>query len=251
MTVDVFPPRSAHPVVVVAREPSEIPALDTFPVDSYDLENNPWTQHLLSRTTQTQCWRTYMAGCLPQDSLMRPFGFLRASPDGKTLVLVVPPFDYVAFLPLLQAMPKVGWFFLFHILVDLLHSIFASVQSNPSKGWLQHFEKYLASIPPYYIQVERCLCVFIHLFIHFFCLSQCARCCSSVSGHLQQRLCQSELIISSRSRRQRNFGSSRFIYFFRYFALAYSFSFRPQLLAKTEADKVMAAGDGRGVSPFF
>ena len=128
-----LPPRSAHPTICVETRDSHPLLIENFPFDKYELEPSPLTQHILNKkSTHASSWQCFIMNSGPREGLSRAFGYLRASSAGKHVNLFVMPYDYPVIIPLLDELSKQNF--------------------RPTSQWTQEFNKYLQSIPPYYIQ---------------------------------------------------------------------------------------------------
>jgi integrator complex subunit 6 len=118
-------PRSAQPTILLS-EYKEFSILDKFPVDQYEIESCNLTRHVL---TTNQTYLTFINNS-KGPGLGDPFGFVRAK--GSSVYLFVLPYNF---------------FKLFSLCDDLVnvHKLIPSVQ------WRQELDKYLLSIPPYYV----------------------------------------------------------------------------------------------------
>ena len=128
-----LPPRSAHPTICIETKDSHPLLIENFPFDKYELEPSPLTQHILSKkSTHASSWQCYIMNSGAREGAPRAFGYLRASSAGKHVNLFVMPYDYPVIIPLLDELSKQNF--------------------RPTSQWTQEFNKYLHSIPPYYIQ---------------------------------------------------------------------------------------------------
>ena len=128
-----LPPRNAHPTITFDTRDSLPLLIENFPFDKYELEPSPLTQHILSRkNTHNASWQCYVMNSGLKEEAPRAFGYLRASSGGKHVNLFVMPYDYPVIIPLLDELSKQNF--------------------RPSSQWTQEFNKYLNSIPSYYVQ---------------------------------------------------------------------------------------------------
>ena len=128
-----LPPRNAHPTIFFDTKESHPLLIENFPFDKYELEPSPLTQHILSRkNTHTSSWQCYVMNSGLKEGAPRAFGYLRASSGGKHVNFFVMPYDYPIIIPLLDELSKQNF--------------------RPSSQWTLEFNKYLNSIPSYYIQ---------------------------------------------------------------------------------------------------
>ncbi|KAI6649558.1 Integrator complex subunit 6-like [Oopsacas minuta] len=128
-----LPPRSAHPTIYFDTKESHPLLIENFPFDKYELEPSPLTQYILSRkNTHNSSWQCYVMNSGFKEGTARAFGYLRASSGGKHVNIFVMPYDYPIIIPLLDELSKQNF--------------------RPSSQWTQEFNKYLNSIPTYYIQ---------------------------------------------------------------------------------------------------
>ena len=128
-----LPPRNAHPTITFDTKDSLPLLIENFPFDKYELEPSPLTQHILSRkNAHNASWQCYVMNSGFKEGAPRTFGYLRASSGGKHVNLFVMPYDYPMIIPLLDELSKQNF--------------------RPSSQWTQEFNKYLNSIPSYYIQ---------------------------------------------------------------------------------------------------
>eukprot|EP00741_Cyanophora_paradoxa_P018023 tig00021036_g17404.t1 len=131
-----LPPRRAHPTVVLRIGEGTLSSLaDTFPSDRYELESSPLSGHLAQASARAPIL-AYVRGSSRDPTpgaLGDPVGYIRPTPGGQGALLVLLPYNF----------PR---------LFVLLDEWTASKSSGGPPGrWRSEFEKYLASVPPYYL----------------------------------------------------------------------------------------------------
>jgi integrator complex subunit 6 len=131
-----LPSRSAHPVVLFSCEDSPPLVIDNLPFDKYELEPSALTQFILERKMPSACWKVYIAGSGKTPESCYPFGYLKASSNLQCVNLLVMPYNYPVILPLLDDLVK-------------------KYKMRPPRGWKAEFEKYLQTLPIYYVQPLR------------------------------------------------------------------------------------------------
>ncbi|XP_042722827.1 integrator complex subunit 6 isoform X2 [Lagopus leucura] len=127
-----LPPRTSHPVVKFSCTDCEPMVIDKLPFDKYELEPSPLTQFILERKSPQTCWQVYVSNSAKYSELGHPFGYLKASTALNCVNLFVMPYNYPVLLPLLDDLFKVH-------------------KAKPTLKWLQSFESYLKTMPPYYL----------------------------------------------------------------------------------------------------
>ncbi|XP_062521913.1 integrator complex subunit 6-like [Corticium candelabrum] len=128
--------RSAHPVVLFTCEDSPPLVIDNLPFDKYELEPSALTQFILERKMPSACWKVYIPGSGKTPESCYPFGYLKPSSNLQCVNLLVMPYNYPVILPLLDDLVK-------------------KYKMKPPRGWKAEFEKYLQTLPVYYVQPLR------------------------------------------------------------------------------------------------
>lgn len=109
-----------------------------FPFDKYELEYCPLVQYILERKDSNLCWPVFVANSYKQinstGGLGHPFGYLKVASNMQSVTLVILPYNY----PILMS-----------ILEDWKDKKYRS-----SAQWQNRLERYMMSVPPYYISVR-------------------------------------------------------------------------------------------------
>jgi hypothetical protein len=104
---------------------------ENFPFDKYEIENCALTSNMLAAKPGTT-YLVYMMSSSGGTGKGEPFGFLKANSNMTAINLFVLPYNF----------PRL-WI--------LLEELVNSLKMNPTPKWKQEFEKYLSTIPLYYI----------------------------------------------------------------------------------------------------
>eukprot|EP01105_Mastigella_eilhardi_P018080 TRINITY_DN4177_c0_g2_i2.p1 TRINITY_DN4177_c0_g2~~TRINITY_DN4177_c0_g2_i2.p1 ORF type:complete len:703 (-),score=137.21 TRINITY_DN4177_c0_g2_i2:641-2548(-) len=126
-----FPPRSAHPNILVYTQDANPFIPENFPFDKYEVEPCQLTAALLNHKRGV-CWQTFMNNSGRAPGLGEPFGFVKASSKHAIVFMYVLPYSYLR-------------------LFGLLDELVNTHKMSPTPQWRQQFENYIMSIPPYYI----------------------------------------------------------------------------------------------------
>ncbi|KAI1708015.1 integrator complex subunit 6-A [Ditylenchus destructor] len=126
-----LPPRDVHPLLCFRCEPHEPMILQNFPFDKYELENCALSQFMVERKEQDVCWQVFAENSSRSGDLGHPFGYLKLSSNMQSVTLFIMPYNYPMLLPLLDGPIK-------------------DPKLIESSSFRQKFDKYLATIPPYY-----------------------------------------------------------------------------------------------------
>lgn len=119
-------PRPAQPLINL-QEVKDFNIIDKFPVDQYEIESCSLTRYVLENNST---FLTYMNNSKGVSGYGDPFGFIKSR--GSVVYLFILPYNF----------PK-----LFNLIEELvnIHKLI------PSNSWRQEIERYMLSIPPYYI----------------------------------------------------------------------------------------------------
>ncbi|MFH4974822.1 hypothetical protein AB6A40_001531 [Gnathostoma spinigerum] len=135
-SMNSLPPRKAHPVITFRCEPSEPLVCQEFPFDKYELEPSPLTQLILDRKQTNVCWQVFVKNSDKSGGLGSPFGYLKAATNLLAVNLFIMPYNYPVLLPLIDELRQ-------------------DPKARTSQSWRLRLEKYLSSIPTYYLQPLR------------------------------------------------------------------------------------------------
>eukprot|EP01080_Neovahlkampfia_damariscottae_P004695 gene4695-8267_t len=127
-TMTNLPQRAAQPIIHMLPSERELFVLDKFPYDSYEIESCNLTNYVLE--TQTT-FLTYVQNSKGSSGFGDPFGFIKAKE--KSVFFYVFPYNF----------PR---------LFTLLDELITFHKFIPTQNWRQEFERYLYSLPNYYIQ---------------------------------------------------------------------------------------------------
>ncbi|KAK6113199.1 von Willebrand factor type A domain family protein [Brugia pahangi] len=128
-----LPPRKAHPVISFRCESSEPLVCQDFPFDKYELEPSPLTRFILERKQPGVCWQVFVHNSSVLGSSPAPFGYLKAATNLSCVNLFIMPYNYPLLLPLIEEMKM-------------------DSKAKNSHSWRLRLEKYLATVPSYYVQ---------------------------------------------------------------------------------------------------
>uniref|UniRef100_A0A9J2P9D4 VWFA domain-containing protein n=1 Tax=Ascaris lumbricoides TaxID=6252 RepID=A0A9J2P9D4_ASCLU len=128
-----LPPRKAHPQVLFRCENCEPLVCQEFPFDKYELEPSPLTHFLLERKQPNVCWQVFVMNSGMPGTTPAPFGYLKAASNLQSVNLFVMPYNYPVLLPLLEEWKQ-------------------DPRARTSQSWKLRLDKYLATVPCYYIQ---------------------------------------------------------------------------------------------------
>ncbi|CAG9530756.1 unnamed protein product [Cercopithifilaria johnstoni] len=128
-----LPPRKAHPVISFRCEPCEPLVCQDFPFDKYELEPSPLTRFILERKQPGVCWQVFVHNSSVVGSSPAPFGYLKAATNLSCVNLFIMPYNYPFLLPLIEEMKM-------------------DSKAKNSHSWRLRLEKYLATVPSYYVQ---------------------------------------------------------------------------------------------------
>ncbi|KHN74705.1 Integrator complex subunit 6-A [Toxocara canis] len=128
-----LPPRKAHPVLMFRCDNSEPLVCQEFPFDKYELDHSPLSQFILERKQPNVCWQVFMMNSGMPGSSPAPFGYLKAATNLQSVNLFVMPYNYPVLLPLVEELKQ-------------------DPRARTSQSWRLRLEKYLATVPSYYIQ---------------------------------------------------------------------------------------------------
>uniref|UniRef100_A0A915PHN2 Integrator complex subunit 6-like beta-barrel domain-containing protein n=1 Tax=Setaria digitata TaxID=48799 RepID=A0A915PHN2_9BILA len=128
-----LPPRKAHPVISFRCESCEPLVCQDFPFDKYELEPSPLTRFILERKQPGVCWQVFVHNSSVLGSSPAPFGYLKAATNLSCVNLFIMPYNYPLLLPLIE-------------------EIKMDSKAKNSHSWRLRLEKYLATVPSYYVQ---------------------------------------------------------------------------------------------------
>ncbi|OZC07979.1 hypothetical protein X798_04975 [Onchocerca flexuosa] len=128
-----LPPRKAHPVISFRCESCEPLVCQDFPFDKYELEPSPLTRFILERKQPGVCWQVFVHNSSVLGSSPAPFGYLKAATNLSSVNLFIMPYNYPLLLPLIEEMKM-------------------DPKARNSHSWRLRLEKYLATVPSYYVQ---------------------------------------------------------------------------------------------------
>ncbi|KAL3990048.1 von Willebrand factor type A domain family protein [Acanthocheilonema viteae] len=132
-TMVSLPPRKAHPVISFRCESCEPLVCQDFPFDKYELEPSPLTRFILERKQPGVCWQVFVHNSSVLGSSPVPFGYLKAATNLSCVNLFIMPYNYPLLLPLIEEMKL-------------------DSKAKNSHSWRLRLEKYLATVPSYYVQ---------------------------------------------------------------------------------------------------
>jgi integrator complex subunit 6 len=158
-TMTVFPPRTAHPTIYLqyietdflqTLQRNKFPCVDTYEVDL----QSALGKHLLSGTTSQHqgCYKAFVmnsGGRASANSVGpygEPFGFVRKVYMPGTTAASQNPADQQNYRIFLYVLPYN--FLRFFYLID---ELIQTQKGKPNQQWKQNFEKYVKTLPPYYI----------------------------------------------------------------------------------------------------
>ncbi|VDM95646.1 unnamed protein product [Thelazia callipaeda] len=128
-----LPPRKAHPIISFRCESCEPLVCQDFPFDKYELEPSPLTRFILERKQPGVCWQVFVRNSSISGSSPAPFGYLKAATNLSCVNLFIMPYNYPLLLPLIE-------------------EIKSDSKAKNSHSWRLRLEKYLTTVPSYYIQ---------------------------------------------------------------------------------------------------
>ncbi|XP_067950033.1 integrator complex subunit 6-like isoform X2 [Watersipora subatra] len=129
-----LPARDAQPHIKFSQ-PKPPPAahlMQILPMDVYELEASPLTQHIL-KIKGNSCYQTYIASSAKYTE--HPFGFLQSHPSSQKVFLHIMPYNYPVLLDLLDDLRKTSM--------------------KATQKWKQEFDNFLRGMPGYYASYLR------------------------------------------------------------------------------------------------
>ncbi|PAV81259.1 hypothetical protein WR25_08467 [Diploscapter pachys] len=135
---NVIPPRTAQPILLFNIEPAQSQVIADFPFDKYELEPSPVSEYILEHFgPQTNlCLQVFIKNSFKQEGTGKPFGYMKAASSGQSVNLFVMPYNYPVLIQLLDEF-KVNN-------ISMRNGLQYS-------HWKQRLDKYLDSVPPYYL----------------------------------------------------------------------------------------------------
>ncbi|CAI2350538.1 unnamed protein product [Caenorhabditis sp. 36 PRJEB53466] len=133
---DNLPPRTAHPVILMAPEALPIPIRNELPVDKLELEPGPIGELVMEMLQGRKDWTvwTYMEGA--SHGPTSPFGCLRLNASGLGVSLLLLPYNFPLLYPLIE---------------DLVREPILTT----SQVWRAKIEQYIQTVPYYYFSSLR------------------------------------------------------------------------------------------------
>ncbi|KAJ3425572.1 integrator complex subunit [Anaeramoeba flamelloides] len=131
-----LPQRPSQPLILIDQEPCEHNIIPNFPIDSYELAPSTLTEYFLSFNNPKLCWKVYTPRIGENNTHLREgsFGFIRQSTEKPVIKIYLLPYNWPVLFKLLNTLNSTS-----------------NSQRMISSNWKREFDKYLLTIPFYYI----------------------------------------------------------------------------------------------------